>query len=241
MAKIYGLFGSMTGKVADVVMCVRNGEQIARKYQPVVSNPNTPGQVETRAKLKLLSQLSAVVAPVVAIPRQGSVSSRNLFTKLNFGIATYADDTASVNLPLVQLTKSVVALPGITAGREGSSITARLVLTGDSSAVNVDKVVYCLFEKTPDDKLRYLGSSVATAPGASNVWDVTNLPGTDLSCVVYAYGVRFNSEAARVKFGDLTTEPATQVAKLIVTRAMIESDVTLTETRGYLLAAANNS
>ena len=113
MAKIYGLFGSMTGKVADVVMSVRNGEQIARKYQPIVTNPNTPAQVEARAKLKLMSQLSAVMASVIAIPRKGNVSSRNGFVKKNYQSLTYASQQADIALANVQLTDSVVAMPSI--------------------------------------------------------------------------------------------------------------------------------
>lgn len=233
MAKIYGLFGAMTGKLADTVMSVRNGEQLARKYQPVVFNPSTPAQVAQRAKLKLLSQLSAVMAPVIAMRKQGSVSSRNLFTKKNFGLTTYADNTASVNLNAIQLTSSVVSLPAVTITRGEFQVELALIAT---SSLDVNRVVYCVFRKMPDDTLRLAGSQVVSTPGANNVYGTT-IPvesNTD-SYVALAYGVRDNTDAARVIFADMEAPSARDVASVITTRTLLETDVTLTETRGATL------
>ena len=68
-----------SGRVAGSVFAVRYGEVIERAYNPYVSNPKSEAQVEARAKLKLLSQLAAVVAPVLAMPREGAKTSRNKF------------------------------------------------------------------------------------------------------------------------------------------------------------------
>ena len=231
----------MTGKLADTVMSVRNGEQIARKYQPVVFNPSTPAQVAQRAKLKLLSQLSAVMAPVIAIPSQGPVSSRNLFTKKNFPFVTYNNSTASAILTSVQLTDSVVALPNLAVVRDGTNLTALLQGT---SGPGIDRVVYCLFTKQVDETLRFTSSKVVTDAGATNNFE-TNfvLDNVDTVVVVYAYGIRDNSEAAKATFGNLTVPTAESVANLIVTRSLTSSDVTLTETRALESAPAttNNS
>lgn len=242
MAKIYGLFGAMTGKLADTVMSVRNGEQIARKYQPVVFNPSTPAQVAQRAKLKLISQLSAVMAPVIAIPRQGSVSSRNLFTKVNFPLTTFADSEAEVTLSSVQLTKSAVGLSNIIVERNENEITASLLTStlsasGDIPTIGISRVVYAMFVKGSDSKLRFVDSRVVSAPGTNNEF-AASFPLTNLEIVVLAYAVRDNTEAARATFGNLTTVTAETVASLLVNRALLESDVTVTETRGYQLAAA---
>jgi len=244
MAKIYGLFGSMTGKLADTVMSVRNGEQIARKYQPIVSNPSTPAQVAQRAKLKLLSQLSAVMAPVIAIPRRGSVSSRNLFTKINYPLAGYATDTASITLTGVQLTASVVALPSILAERGEESIevsmeTPYATTTGEPYGIDVDKVVYCMFVKGADEKLRYVTSAVVSEAGVHNDWAGT-LPSANAEVVVLAYGIRYNNENARSVYGSLEAPTAVTIAKLIVTSSLTGADVTLTETRGIQLPAVSN-
>lgn len=230
MAKIYGLFGSMQGKVADVVMAVRNGEQIVRRYQPIVNNPNTQAQIAARARLKLMSQLSAVMAPVIAIPREGIVTSRNLFVKQNYPSTSYATDTATINLAAVQITKSVVGLPGLSVAREQNSLTVRLQ-SQSATGVNVDRVVYALFEKQGDNKLRLVNTAVSSTPGASLNYE-QNFPITGSSSyVIYGYGVRDNSETARVIFGNLVVPTAQAVANLVVSRTLTNADITLTETR----------
>lgn len=230
MAKIYGLFGSMTGKLADVVMAVRNGEQVARKYQPVVFNPATPAQVAQRAKMKLLSQLSAVLAPAIAIRRQGSVSARNIFTKVNFPLTSFASDEASINLPAVTLTNSVVALPtlGTTPAVDGT-ISVSL---SSQDEINVDRVVYILVTKEGDNKLRMVSSVVVTEEGIGTFRFAHTFEGATGENYVYAYGIRVNSEAARVVFSNLTSPTAEDIAKIVTTSTLTENDITLTETRG---------
>lgn len=233
MAKIYGLFGSMTGKVADVVMAVRNGEQIARKYQPVVSNPSTPAQVATRARLKLMSQLSAIMAPVIAIPRVGTVSSRNLFVKKNFSLTSYDNDTANIELNSVQLTDSVVAIPGLTASRAESLLTVSLA----QADYSVSRMVYVVFVKQGDE-MRYRTSAVVNERGENGRFE-TSIPSANAEELVYAYGIRDNNENSRAIFGNLTAPTAETVAKLIVTRSLTLRDITLTETQSTTVAAPN--
>lgn len=228
MAKIYGLFGSMTGKLSDTVMAVRNGEQLVRKYQPVVFNPSTPAQVAQRAKLKALSQLSAIIAPAIAIPRVGSVSSRNQFTKVNFRNVNFANNTAEIDVPSVQLTSSVVALPNIIATNTAGTIAVSLSVP----PVGVDRVVYVAIVREADNKLRYGGSAVVSEPGATRIYNGEINIGSSRDAFILAYSIRDNTENARVVFGNLESLTATNVASLIVTRTLAGSDVTLSETRG---------
>lgn len=219
----------MTGKLADTVMSVRNGEQIARKYQPKVLNPSTAAQVAQRAKLKLLSQLSAVMAPVIAIPKQGSVSSRNLFVKDNFRNTSFADNTASVDLLKVQITRSVVSLPNVVITPASGDVSFNTYqLNAPAGVINVDRVVYSVFTRQSDNSLRFVESLVATQQG-ENSWQMNGLGLTNV--VVFAYGVRDNTQAARTAFGNLKVLSAETIANLIVTRTLTESDITLTETR----------
>lgn len=238
MAKIYGLFGAMTGKLADTVMAVRNGEQLARKYQPVVFNPNSPAQVAQRAKMKLMSQLSAVLAPAIAISREGSRSARNLFTKVNFGLTSFTNNEASINLNSVQLTKSVVGLPTIYAGRTGDN-TIEVALNQAPSAGSLSRVVYVALAKQADGNLRYSGSQVATSTDGE--FFPVSFGGTNEEVVFLAYGVRDNSDSARVAFGNLEAVTAEQVAKLVTSRTLTESDITLTETQGVTVPAVQTS
>lgn len=232
MAKIYGLFGAMTGKTADVVMAVRNGEQIIRKYQPIVANPSTPAQVEARAKLKLLSQLSAVLAPAIAIRRKGSASPRNVFTKKNYGLTSYASNEANITLAQVQLTDSVVALPIIGATRSGGTLN----LSVDYADPEIDRVVYAVVIKETNERLRYFSSIVVSKETAANFAAAIEVS-DGFPIVAYAYGVRLNSDNARAIFANLTAPTAETVAKIVVSRSLTESDITLTETRGIEIAA----
>lgn len=221
----------MTGKLADTVMSVRNGEQIARKYQPVVFNPSTPAQVATRAKLKLASQLSAVMAPYIALRKEGSVSSRNMFVKENYQFLTFSDNTAAAQLENIQLTKSVVSLPGITAAVSAGNISVQL----NAAATDLSRVVYVAFVRTDDNKLRYNGSTVVSIPGSGSTFAGTIFAQEEATSIVYAYGLRDNTDAARVVFGNMSLPTSVQVANLIVTRTLTETDVTLTETRSAVI------
>lgn len=238
MAKIFGLQGAITGKLANTVFAIRYGEQLARAYQPVVHNPKSEAQAINRAKLKLISQLSAVLAPVIAIRRIGSKSPRNLFTKENFPLVGYTDSVASINLNRVQLTQSVVGLPAFSADRTSGTGIA-VALSGDASN-DFDRVVYVVIAKQGDEKLRLIGSTMATEAGTNGTFPAV-LPYSDNAVVVYAYGIRANSDYARTVFGNLTAAAAEEVAKLIVTRALTENDVTLSETLGLTMAVGETS
>lgn len=219
----------MTGKLADTVMSVRNGEQLARKYQPIVFNPSTAAQVAQRAKLKLLSQLSAVMAPVIAIRREGPISARNLFTKVNFPKTTFAADTAEIDLPNVSLTNGIVGFIEPTTSEAAGGTGVKL--SGSISSSTIDRVVYVLFEKMADKSLRLIGSAVASDAGEGNTWPAVIAGGVN-NGVLYAYGVRDNTDAARVAFGDMEAPTAQSIANLVASRTLTESDVTLTVTKG---------
>ena len=228
----------MTGKLADTVMSVRNGEQIARKYQPVVFNPSTPAQVAQRAKMKLLSQLSAVMAPAIAIPRDGTRSARNLFTKENFGATSYADSTADISLSDIKITKSVVALPDFLVYRADNKLLGYLNDAESLGDLGLSRVVYCFFTKQADNSLRFSGSEVSSSAAGGFNFERDNIAG---NLEVYAYGVRDNSDAARVAFGNMEVLTAETVAKLITTNSVTAADITVTETKHFALAAADNA
>ena len=221
----------MTGKLADTVMAVRNGEQIARKYQPIVYNPSSSAQVAQRAKLKLLSQLSAVLGSRIAIPKVGAVSARNLFTKVNFPLTSYADSQATIDLSKVQITKSAVSLPPITAARNPQN-SSQIDVSLSRLDPELSRVVYVALFKEDDGRVRFAASTVVEEAGEAGVFNATLTPGANRTAVVLAYGVRDNTDAARAKFGDLTALTSEEVAKIVVTRSLTDADITLTETVG---------
>ena len=235
MAKIYGINGVVTGKQGNNVFAVRNGEQILRKYQPVVMNPNTEAQVATRAKLKMLSQLSAVMASAIAIPRNGTVSPRNAFTKLNYPATSFENGQANITLTNIKLTKSVMSLSSVGATREGSnSISVHIGGVASSAPYSeFSRVEYWAFIKQTDGTLRL--AQYASSNTVEGGFPATLAMGSTAEAVIYAYGVRLNSEAARVAYGDVTVTTAETMAKLIATRVLLESEVTVSETKAVVV------
>lgn len=225
MAKFYGS-AVKTGKLGGSVFAIRYGETIERQYQPVIANPSTALQVAARAKLKMLSQLAAVIAPTIAMPRVGTMSSRNMFTKVNYPLAVYANNEANINIPLVQLTKSTVALSSVSASRSNDGISVGVV-----NNPGLDRVVYVIIGKGSGGKLRLIETAVVSEAGSDNSFRTT-MTGATSQLFVLAYGVRDNTDAARAVFGNLISPDAEMIAKVITSRTLLETDVTLTETRG---------
>lgn len=82
--KLQGFVGKGSGKLGASVWTVRKGVQVVREYTDKVSNPNTRPQVAQRAKFKLLTQLSAIVADAMAFTNvTAGQSMRNVFMKRN--------------------------------------------------------------------------------------------------------------------------------------------------------------
>ena len=237
MAKFYG--GSVkVGKKGDSVYRIRFGETIESQYQPIVANPQTVKQVEVRAKLKLMSQLSAVLGPVIAIKRVGAKSPRNLFTKANYVLVGYAGEQATANLNRVQLTKSVVGMTPFSADRTaGDGIHVNLE---EDARADFNRVVYVAVAKQSDQTLRLLGSTVQENSGESGTFAAV-LPYTANAVVVYAYGIRDNNGRSSAAFGNLTAPTAEEVARLIISRRLLDTDTTLSETLGLTLAVGENS
>lgn len=222
-----------TGRLAGSVFAVRYGEVIERAYNPIVANPQTEGQVAARAKLKLLSQLGAVLGETIAMPRVGAVSTRNLFVKANYPTVTYTDDTADIDIPSIKVTNSAVGLAPLRAVRSTGNIITASLIGGDT---NVDRVVYIQVQKDADGDLRVVGTFVKTKDGDANFTQELNP--ADLDTYVLAYGIRDNSDRARTTFGNMFSPTAEDVARIIVTRVLTNADVTLTETRGIEVSAA---
>ena len=238
MSKVFGLQGYIRGKLGNTVFAIRNGEQIARQYNPNPTNPKSATQTANRARLKLLSQLGAALQPVIAIPRVGMASPRNGFTQANYQYTAYAGDNATIDLADIQLTKSSVALSGFSADRSGGA--GIVVGIMENVAATNDAVVYVVLRRTDASKVAVASSMLVREAGVDGTFAAT-LPYQDGDIAVCAYGIRYNTGAARSAFGNLNVPSATGVAKLFASRTLTESDATMTETRGLFMAAADVS
>lgn len=221
-----------SGKLGSTVFAVNSGVQIAREYQPKVTNPNTEAQQDTRARFKLMSQLSAVMAPVIAIKKDGLKTARNQFQSINFGIVEYENENASINLNQVQLTKSNRSFAGFSADRSGGTAINVELLAG--MAATADRIVYIAYEKQDDDSLALIGSKVCSVAGDDGKFADT-LPYSDKAVVLYAYAIKDSDASMTTKFGNLVAPSAEKVAKLLVSSSENMNGVNLTKTAGLTM------
>lgn len=249
MGKVTSLYGKTTGKIGSIVFSTSGGETIAREYNPHVANPNTMSQVNQRARMKLMSQLSACLANVIAMRKEGLVSARNKFVKRNFDASYASNGVAQISYENVQLTSGNNGLPAITwALSQDASASAMRVFFKDAPSENISRIVYCLFRKTDEGKLEFVSSVIASVRSIAgfNGYFPSGFEGISMDTqngkltanyVIYAYGMSDTSERATARYGELNVQSATDIARLVATRTISFEDYQFTQTRG---ASANS-
>lgn len=238
MAKLFGITGLVVGKLGGAVYAVRNGVQIARVYNPSPAQPKTEKQVEAQAKLKLLSQLAASIAPVIAIARKGIVSGRNQFTQRNYEFTSYGGNAASIPMGDILLTASNAGFPAFRVNRSsGEYIRVSLL---ENVSTMWDRVVYVVLKKTSSQQIMPATSLLVSDAGADGMFKA-DLPYVEGDISVHVYGIRLNTASSRVMFGNLIAPTAEEVAKLITSRTYNESDFSLSETRGVYMSSIENT
>lgn len=245
MGKVTSLYGKTTGKIGSIVFSTSGGETIAREYNPHVANPNTMAQVNQRARMKLMSQLSASLAPVIAMTKSGLVSRRNKFVKANFDNSYALDGVAQISYENVQLTEGSTGLPQVVMEADQDfDNRASLYLATEPSA-NVSRVVYCLFLKSQENRLQYVTSVIATnrsSVGSQKFFEaiLNGIPTMQVEgsmqfageYVLYAYGMSDTSEKATARYGNLNVQSASDIATLVANRTISFEDYQFTQTRG---------
>lgn len=236
--KLHGIGGVGTGKLGSMVYSVRNGQQIVRQYNPIVANPSTAAQVEARSKMKLMSQLAAIVAPVIAINAEGLKSKRNLFISRNYPLAGYEQKTAQIDMASVQLTKSNTAFPDFEVDRaNGQSIAIHL----SEDATNLfDRVIYCAVISQADGSLRLWDDVLVTEAGAGGLFPAT-LPYTPNAIAIYGYGIRANNDDAKAAYANLKSGDAGKLAEILTSRNATLAAITISETKGCVLEVGDES
>ena len=250
MGKVTSLYGKTTGKIGSIVFSTSGGHTIAREYNPNVANPSTQAQVNQRARMKLMSQISSALAPVIVMPKDGLVSSRNQFVKKNFNWSMAAGGTAQASYENLQITNSNRGLPQITLKTDGADPAIGLV---SRPSTDVKSVVYALFGKNTEGGLDFIGSFIVSKARDDRKYPdifyqmiiddegyTTGVPANFMSdtwkqyneVVVYAYGISDDKESARAKYGNVNFETAVDVAKLVGTRTIDFASTLFTMTRG---------
>lgn len=228
MAKIYGLFGAMTGRVADVVMAVNRGQQVVRKYQPVVANPSTSAQVGQRAKMKLASQLAATLAPELGgFKRDGAVSSRNLFIKdlFNRSALTYTNMVANVNLDDIALTTSRVSPlinVTVTGNQTGATVQGTITPDYEGKIMGIRIVVVAPRLVSRDEhEVAIIRAMTAVPEGLNFSVEVPFGRSFPANVLIYAYWPE--SEAAVTRYMSMVASGTTPEVSLEVIRREVAS------------------
>lgn len=235
--KLYGMAGKGTGKKGSDVYAISGGEQIVRQYNPIVSNPNTDGQVSQRARFKLASQLSAALAPSIVIPKKGLLSARNQFVKKNMDYVYGNAGGATASYENLQLTDGNRGLPAIHVEPQGQD-SIQIDLVSEVTA-SVSRVVYNVYEKTTEDQLQLALSRIVPATSENSNAAVTIVRPTG-DIVIYAYGMTDKNSGASAKYGNYQVQSGQDIAALVASRKLSAADFTFTQTRGVTLLAGDN-
>lgn len=233
MAKLNSLLTG-SGKIGNLILASTAGETIARQYQPNVSNPSSAAQVDQRASFKLMSQLAADLAPSIAIPKRGLVSSRNAFVRKNFPSVTATNGVAQVIYENLQLTEGTRSLPDVTASVAAGTLSVGMAATPN----NVDSVAYHAYSVNEEGSLEFINSVVSPA-SANYAATIPNVPQGDV--VVFAYGVVATNDAGRAKYGRYNVQNGSDLARLIANRTLTTSDIITTRTRSQVANSAITS
>lgn len=175
MAKLSGPLGSkLRGKVGEVVAAKTvTGETAIRSYQPIVKNPRTARQIESRNRMAMASALGAALAAVIGIGYAKAASAarrypRNLFVKRAADHDTtpisFAGGEAEIDYSAVKVSQQagVVGMPSFGAatfanGKINVALNAFPAAT-DPDAYNMG-VVVCAYNA--DEKVCLVGQGLA--------------------------------------------------------------------------------
>lgn len=229
--KLNGLLGTGSGKLGTSVFTTVKGTQIVRQHQPVVTNPSTKLQVAQRSRFKLVSQIAASMADVIAIPRIGLTSSRNLFIKKNMPAVIGDAGGARVSYEKLQLTNGTAALPAIVATRSVRGLILRLA---SNASAMVNRVIYCIFTKDSLGQLMLNNSAIVSDAGNNGSFEL-QLTEIDGDLAIYAYGMKDTSASASATFGNYKVTNASDVATLVSNRSISSKDFIFTKTNGTTL------
>lgn len=226
--KLKGIFGKGSGKLGNAVFAVSGGEQLVKEYNPRVSNPNTPAQVEQRAKFKLLSQLAAVFAPAMAFKKTGLVSARNMFIAKNIPNANYQDSRADIALPDITLTGSVVSFPQLEVGTiAGGSVPLQL---HESASGDVRGVVYVLVDPDANGLASVKSVKLITEGGNDNKFPTT-FSAARGQYFAYGYGIKDNGLSEVIKFNNLGISQEDEEASLSINEIVKAAGSSFTRTQ----------
>lgn len=227
-----GIFGKGRGKAGNSVWSISHGQQIVRSYNSNVTNPNSIAQVEARNKLALISQLSAAVSSVIAIPRKGNLSPRNRFTAVNRDLLYAADTSVLLPLDKLQLTDSSLYFSDVFVIRAGAQMQMLLIQPAPTS---ISRVIYNVFAVDTSGRLNLVGSYIANEAGNERRFPLA-LSSTAGELLFLAYGMADRSHYARMLYRSYHINSGQRIASLVASRGLSFNRFSFTRTSGVILA-----
>lgn len=231
MAKVPSPFlTGATGKFAGAAFQQSPGNGTILREVVKPTNPSTEAQVEQRAKFKLMSQVATAFKSVIAMKREGNITPRNMFVKLNSYLLDFdkAEKKATIDLLQLQLTKSSEYVEvNAVAGEEGTNVTLSsqlpdlyggvFVLVGENNENSsiIIKKIETVTQAEPTQSISHSFTGVQT--------------GLDF---VLAYGFTQNAEGLSVSYDNYSKDDAE--AMLLVFSKLAENSA-LTRTDGVKL------
>lgn len=226
--KLQGFVGKGSGKLGASVWTVRKGVQVVREYTNRVSNPSTRPQVAQRAKFKLLTQLSAIVADAMAFTNvTAGQSMRNVFMKRNMNAVEVPFDMSEALLKVGEVELSDSAIMGGTIE----------YLVNEGAIVGTFK---------PADGWRGMRVAVITLPAPGRVYGVSirsaevqpsagavevrfipKFPDAERTTVLGVFW-RFRDANAEAKYNDATGEG--ESINLVFDRMVKQGDIEFSKT-----------
>lgn len=252
MAKIYGFTGKMSGKMGSAVFAVRKGQQIMRQYNPIVLNPKSAKQQDSRVKFKLGTQLAAIMAPgfgtMLPAKRKvtkGTPSKRNVFVQENYPLITTSEMgelgvIAEIDMERLQLTTSMrndLPLPRVDPDQSGVIVSIDGDVPFDITVVRFVFVGYVPGEIDHTEQPYIIGIADAQVNGgkASVVCDGNDgrpKIGNETRFTVLAYGMIPTSAAAADRLGNLFVSGAEFVSAVQLDNLVREGAMVETKTKG---------
>lgn len=226
--KLQGFVGKGSGKLGASVWTVRKGVQVVREYTNRVSNPNTRPQIEQRAKFKLLTQLSAIVADAMAFSNVApGQSMRNVFMKRNMSAVEvpFEQSQALLKVGEVQLSDSAVMGGTIEyAVREGAIIGTFRPEDG-WRGMRVAVITLPAPGRVYGTSIR--SAEVQPSTGSVEVKFIPAFPDAERTVVLGVFW-RFRDAAAEAKYNDATGEG--ESINLVFDRMVKQGDIEFSHT-----------
>lgn len=232
MAKVPSPFlTGATGKFAGAAFQQSPGNGTILREVVKPTNPSTEAQVEQRAKFKLMSQVATAFKSVIAMKREGNITPRNMFVKINSPLLGYREEEkqAVIFLPELQLTKSAQAVT-LTAELDAESQQATAILSADMPILYGAVFVRVSYNNN-QVVIKEIGQETAEPASASITHVFENARDND---IIFAYGITQSTSGLSVKYGDYTANEGDGEGLLRVLNNLAESS-SLTQTASHTL------